>query len=76
MNQQPEFDSLEAFFAHHRSLVDAQSVEVAARAVAEAEAEGFTVDTDMEQQIAQRVRALLLEKLEEQYASLTNRLKG
>jgi hypothetical protein len=72
MNQQPEFDTLEEFFEHHRGLLDLQAVEIAARATAEAQDAGFNVDTATEQLMAQRIRAMLLQKLEETY----HRLKG
>jgi hypothetical protein len=74
-NEQPEFDSLEAFIAAQRAELDAQAVEAAHRAVAELEAEGFEVSTDMEQLIAQRVRQMLAERLDAMHQRLKDELQ-
>lgn len=74
MDQQPEFASVEDMWDHYRSLVDTQAIEVSARAVAELRADGCTVDAAMEQRIAQRVRQLLTDSLDEQQAKMNHQL--
>lgn len=74
-NEQPEFDSLDAFIAHERSLIDERAAEVVRSAVAEFEAEGATIPPGTEAALTERVKRLLSARLDTAAANLADQLK-